>query len=646
MNKFRMSLVFCLLTGCGDKEEAVDNDGDGYTTIHDCDDSDPEIHPTATELCDGIDNDCDDEIDEEAADALPWYGDNDGDGFGDADNELFACETPSGFVELAGDCDDGSAQIQPGRAELCNGVDDNCNGQTDEDSATDAPAWYGDNDGDGYGWVGSQSHSCEQPAGSVDNSGDCDDTLPAVNPDAIEVCDEVDNDCDGEIDGDTAIDAQWWYEDSDLDGYGDPNEQELACEQPSGWVLDNGDCDDLEIFANPGQIESCDEIDNDCDGLIDEDGPTWYADTDGDGFGDPAVVTAACEQPTGYVGNSGDCNDTDPTINPVAVEHCDGVDEDCDGLIDENPVDQTLWFADADGDGYGTPNTATLACDPPVGYVGNSLDCDDTEDDINPAALEFCDGVDDDCDGEIDNDGVDPETWFRDADGDGYGTPLDYVVACAEPTGYVMDDYDCDDTAFDINPGQIEVCDTLDNDCDSVADNDDQVLGDSWDCAAVNCNELQNIRPASSDGTYWIHGNLGVEFEIACDMTIDGGGWTQMDEAYRYAITGTVEYLYTHGAGWYISPSTNLVWDWSNYTVLEGSYRYGNSVTGDSGDLQCTDVEQGHWGVGCSNGPGTQYKVVPAYTHNEAEGTSTICQDQPDVFGVGPCGTAQIWVRP
>ena len=128
---------------------------------------------------------------------------------------------------------------------------------------------------------------------------------------------------------------------------------------------------------------------------------TWYADADNDGFGDPNSSIQSATQPAGYVDNNDDCDDTNADVNPTATEICDGLDNNCDGQIDEGLfVD---YFPDFDLDGFGdnsaSPNSS---CFPISGFVTNNEDCDDTNDDINPTASEVCDGIDNNCDGIID----------------------------------------------------------------------------------------------------------------------------------------------------------------------------------------------------------------------------------------------------
>ena len=472
---------------CDGSVSYADVDGDGYAACEECDDRDVTVNPGATELCDTVDNDCDGAVDEpDADDASTWFGDGDGDGFGDAGTTVVACSQPSGFAGDDTDCDDGDAAVNPGATELCDGVDNDCDASVDEDSSADAPTWYADVDGDGYGDAGVATVSCGAPTGFTADATDCDDGEAGANPGAAELCDGVDNDCNGAVDEDTAIDATTWYIDNDGDGYGDGAVTTVSCTGPSGYVANATDCDDGDAAVNAGAAELCDGVDNDCDGTVDEasaaDAATWYADNDGDGYGDASVASSACSQPSGTVADSADCDDDAVAVNPLATELCDGVDNDCDGSMDEDAaVDASTWYADADGDGYGDAALSSISCAAPSGYGADDTDCDDTDASIHRAASELCDGVDNDCDGTVDEaSAVDAGTWYADGDGDGYGDPSVSSSACTAPSGTTADGSDCDDGDAAVNPAASESCDGVDNDCDGTVDEDSAVDAATW----------------------------------------------------------------------------------------------------------------------------------------------------------------------
>ncbi len=516
---------------CDGSTGYADDDGDGFAACAECDDLDAAIFPGADERCDGVDNDCDGDVDEDdAIDATTWYADADADGFGDASSTDIACDQPSGFVADASDCDDSDGAVHPAATEVCDGVDNDCDGATDEDDAADASTWYADGDGDGYGDASSSDVACDQPSGFVADATDCDDGSAAAYPGATEVCDGLDNDCDGATDEDAAADAATWYADDDGDGYGDASDSSVACYQPSGAVADATDCDDGDSAVNPAATEYCNGVDDDCDGSTDEDSAadagTWYADADGDGYGDASDASAACSQPSGTVADATDCDDGDGAVNPAATELCNGVDDDCDGDTDEDSAaDVGTWYADADGDGYGNPSATTLACDAPSSYVGDASDCDDSDSAVNPAATELCNGVDDDCDGSTDEDSAaDAGAWYADADADGYGDASATTAACSAPSGYVADATDCDDSDGSVHPGATERCSGVDDDCDGTVDEPADLLGSDPACGAVNCNEILSTRSSAPDGEYWLEFD-GSSLQVFCDMTTAGGGW-------------------------------------------------------------------------------------------------------------------------
>lgn len=335
-------------------------------------------------------------------DLTTYYADADGDGFGDANATVSACSLPEGYTTNNEDCDDGNDTVYPNAEEVCNGIDDDCNTFIDNNAGVN---WYADADGDGFGNSADAIFTCEAPLGYVLNDGDCDDADPTTNPEAIEDCDLVDNNCNDQIDESGSV---VFYADADGDGFGDAANTTLSCTAPIGYTDNAEDCDDTNADVNPTADDVCDEIDNNCNDEIDENGnDIYYADADGDGYGDLSVTATGCSAPAGYVGNSEDCDDGNAEINPEAVETCDGVDNNCNVDVDDNAG--LAYYVDADGDGYGSAEAlAVISCVPVAGAVTNNTDCNDNSAAVRPGAIDLCNWIDDNCNDVVDEGCVAP----------------------------------------------------------------------------------------------------------------------------------------------------------------------------------------------------------------------------------------------
>ena len=439
----------------------------------------------------------------------------------------FNCATEAGclaaFTECAGlpdvdgdgwstgsDCDDNDATVHAYADELCDGKDNDCDGQVDEGVNTQTDPQNCGACGvvcpSGFGCVNGQCAQCvdDDQDGFTICDGDCSDADITINPGAQEICDGIDNNCDGNVDEN--IDLQTDPQNCSACGMVCP--QGMSCvngicqacpdADQDGYTTCDGDCDDSDPNFNPDAFDDCNGNDNNCDGVI-----ANTLDQDGDGI-------SSCQ---------GDCDDTNPSISPQAIEQCDGLDNNCNGQVDE---------------GFATITCGTGACQVsiPACANGQMQICVP-----NSPSIEVCDGIDNDCDGSVDEGGVCSSTCT-----DGILNGQETGVDCGGPScppcqqcldndadGFTTCNGDCNDSNFNIRPGAQETCNGIDDDCDGQID---EGLG-TITCGTGAC---QNTVPACLNGVPQTCTINPASTEICdgidndCDGSVDegnpGGGGT------------------------------------------------------------------------------------------------------------------------
>jgi hypothetical protein len=406
----------------------------------DCNDNDASVFPGQTESCNNVDDNCGGGTDEGC--------DDDGDKFCDANltvTNTTVCPKSTIIGGKGDDCDDAASTVNPDQTEVCNDIDDNCGGGTDEGC---------DDDNDDF--CDGAITTVGTPTVCPNGGGDCDDGVASTFPGAAEACNDIDDSCgDGTDEGC----------DDDKDDYCDGNL--VLVGTPAVCPLTTGpattDCDDEEKKVNPGATDTCATagVDDNCDGTTDAENAAqcdvYYLDADGDTWGvnqgkcicgpDPATkFTVQGPVPGGVF----DCDDGDPAVNPgVSVDTCatSGIDDDCDGTTDGADADDcSNFYYDGDGDTWpiddklclcaaGDVAKYTSAAPPPA-----SFDCADDDQAVHPGvADDSCAtaDVDDDCDGTTDDgtqvtlppaSGCAP--YYEDSNGDDIGEG-DPVCLCA-----------------------------------------------------------------------------------------------------------------------------------------------------------------------------------------------------------------------
>ncbi len=516
----RVFATLLVLIGCSggepvdDKppEEICDNlEDDDLDELADC--ADPDCAALCGEVCtngtdddldgltDCLDDDCDGLCPEQCADGR----DNDGDGAID-------CEDRDCFGSCPEVCGDGLDNDGDGKVDC---LDEECVTPTCDEICADGR----DNDADGL--VDCADDDCQDPScpedcfdsrdNDADGRVDCDDI--DCDGSCPEVCtDGRDNDADGRVDCDD--DECEGLCDADGDGFFNAD-------------FGGDDCDDTRFEVNPSRPEICngDEVlDDDCDGLYDEDDPdidpltliAWGRDADGDGYGTTRDATLACQAPEGFGFADTDCDDTRDDVNPSMPEICnpDGpLDDDCDGRVDDadpdiSPDSYLEWYADRDGDGFGADDDFEYACSRPDGTAATNDDCDDADPEVGP-----------------------PSLWLPDEDGDGYGLgdPFEPVPSCDAPGPDLAPDWrgeDCGGLDPTVFPGAPEVCDDyVDQDCDGE---DEPCAGDLIYGATGQC---------SGGSLYSLNTETGVE-TVVCRLS---GGYSGLAFDDAGVLYGTMD---------------------------------------------------------------------------------------------------------
>jgi len=513
----------------------LDGDSDGAGDACDTCPNDGTRVDAEIETCNGEDDDCDGAIDEDLPQFEFWASgaDTDGDGFVDESAEMTTgCE--DGTHLQPGDCNPHDAAVHPNAVEVIgDGVDQNCDGRE---------ICYVDWDGDGdrsSDTIASADADCDDRfEAPLDRELDCDDFDASVYAGAVErVGDDVDQDCDGreicfvDADGDDVrTDATILSEDAFC----------FASDGEAPATAASGDCDDTDPSI-PGEEVPSNGKDDDCDGV-----ELCYADRDNDRHSDVmgTTIESADLDCTDRFENRAtdpmdDCDDYDASI--PSGEVCDGVDNDCDADVDEDVA--SAYYLDLDGDSYGDASAEPfLGCEAPSAeYAERGGDCDDGDPTIHegradPPSGAGCDGIDNDCDGEADEnargrtelcDGVDNDcdgavderltlySHYRDADGDAYGVTANTIRSCQTSlSGYSRTGGDCDDSRSSVRPGAAEVCDGRDNNCNGAIDEGATICSGGRTCQAGSC-----VTPRES---LTVDGCTGSNYVASCSASCEG----------------------------------------------------------------------------------------------------------------------------
>lgn len=295
----------------------------------------------------------------------------------------------------------------------------------------------------------------------------------------------------------------------------------------------------------------------------------FYADVDGDGFGaGPAAPDAPdCSAPGGWVADATDCDDSDPAVLPGAQEVCNSIDDNCDGVVDTDAVDQSSWYVDADGDGVGA--VEVIACDAPAGTVARAGDCDDTDATITPDATESCNAVDDNCDGAADE-------GFMDTDSDGTPDCRDDCPVWVGPDGVAGDGSESSPYAS-INDAialRGEVCDEIIVQAGTYEES--VIVGTE----AVDYTGADTRNVSITSEFAWLHGDYRVLVDLDSDGFVDDVD-CDADPEDGYQVIITPDPILSFGPGMVINGGQDASTTITGITFWGGR---GTDVWSDDGD--------------------------------------------------------------
>ena len=688
----------------GEVDEGCDKDKDGYCDAElpfvgaspacpngggDCNDSNVTIHPTAVEVCDDIDNDCDKQVDNGC--------DVDQDGFCAGDAQIAG--KPKICIHAGADCDDKNDKVFPGATEVCDGIDNDCNAKVDAadpalpDSAPVCENQQGvckgvtkhvslcvggqwkpctdanyknakgfesaikestcddlDNNCDGVvdedcdadqdGWCSADKNTVGKPASCIHGGGDCDDKAKGTSPGAKEVCDSggpggqgIDENCSGKINEEGGEGCNKYWLDGDGDGWGNKGSAAHCLCKPDVaknlTATKTGDCNDDVKVINPGQLEDCKtSYDDNCNVDTNDEGALncvalWF-DVDGDGWGDKKKAPkCACQvdflkKLTATKG--GDCDDTLQAVHPGQPEMCaTPFDDNCDGNANEvGAVACIGYYPDSDKDGYGAKGSNPLClCAPQVAgpfTASNATDCDDGNKNIKPGIADNCvtQGVDDNCDGKLDpEDSLNCTSYYYDGDSDGYGIAIKKCLCSADAQNKysATKTGDCNDLTPSVNPGATEYCNGVDDNCDNAKDN-----GAAASClpvknGAATCSSPSCVIKSCNSGWF----DIDQDYNSGCECKGDvhwgkfGDTCSQPINAGTFPDSGKTAYF-----------SGNIMpgepGDWYMFKATDGA---------DSGSGAC---DKFHVKVALTSNPGGQFQID--LYRGSCAGGSLLCKDQ------------------